>query len=283
MTIRVFQTASEAAHAAADAIAAQLARKPASVLGLPTGRTSLAVYDELVRLHESGGADFSRAHTFNLDEFVGLPSSDTRSYCAFMQKHLFARINLPGSHIHFLNGGARDYHAECARFEREIAGLGGLDLLLLGIGTNAHIGFNEPSRALRARSHKTKLALATRRANASLFGGRLDRVPREALTMGIGTMLDARAITLIATGREKARAIGSMFEGLISTERPASVLQLHPCVEVIVDLPAAEKLPQPGFRSKLESALARVTPVCCMRIAAFTFHRARSSSASAAS
>jgi len=122
-----------------------------------------------------------------------------------------------------------------------------MDLLLLGIGTNAHIGFNEPSRTLHARSHKTRLALATRRANASLFGGRLDRVPREALTMGIGTMLDARAITLIATGREKARAIGSMFAGLISTERPASVLQLHPNVEVIVDLPAAEKLPQPRF------------------------------------
>jgi glucosamine-6-phosphate deaminase len=244
MRIRVFRTAREAAHAAAAAVAAQLARKPASVLGLPTGRTSLAVYDELARLYETGGTDFSRAQTFNLDEFVGLPSSDKRSYCAFMQKHLFARINLPGGHIHFLNGGARDYLAECARFENELAGLGGMDLLLLGIGTNGHIGFNEPSRALRARSHKARLALATRRANASLFGGRLDRVPREALTMGVGTMLDARAIALIATGREKARAIGSMAGGLVSTNVPASILQLHPSVEVIVDLPAAEKLPQ---------------------------------------
>jgi glucosamine-6-phosphate deaminase len=247
MNIRVFRTAGAAAHAAAAAVAAQLARKPASVLGLPTGRTSLAVYDELARLHQSGEADFSESHTFNLDEFVGLPSSDKRSYCAFMQKHLFARINLPGSHIHFLNGGARDYDAECDRFEREIAALGGMDLLLLGIGANAHIGFNEPARTLRARSHRTRLALATRRANASLFGGRLDRVPREALTMGVGTMLDARAIVLIATGREKARAVGSMFDGRISTEQPASVLQLHGNVEVILDLPAAEKLPQPGF------------------------------------
>ncbi len=122
-----------------------------------------------------------------------------------------------------------------------------MDLLLLGIGANAHIGFNEPARALHARSHRTRLALATRRANVSLFGGRLDRVPREALTMGIGTMLDARAIVLIATGREKARAIAAMFEGHISTERPASVLQLHRNVEVILDLPAAEKLPQSGF------------------------------------
>jgi glucosamine-6-phosphate deaminase len=205
------------------------------------------VYDELARLHESGAADFSRAHTFNLDEFVGLAANDKRSYCAFMQKHLFTRINLPGSHVHFLNGGARNHQEECDRFEREIAALGGMDLLLLGIGANAHIGFNEPAHALHARSHKTRLALATRRANASLFGGRLDRVPREALTMGIGTMLDARAVVLIATGREKARAIGSMFEGRISTDRPASVLQLHPRVEVILDLPAAEKLPQSGF------------------------------------
>ena len=247
MNVRIFPTPEDAAHAAAAAVAAQLARKPASALGLPTGRTSLEVYDELARLHESGAADFSEAHTFNLDEFVGLPSSDKRSYCAFMQKHLFTRINLPGRHVHFLNGSARDHDGECDRFEREIAGLGGLDLLLLGIGTNAHIGFNEPARALHARSHKTRLALATRRANVSLFGGRLDRVPREALTMGIGTMLDARAIVLIATGREKARAIGAMFEGRISTERPASVLQLHRNVEVILDLPAAEKLPQSGF------------------------------------
>ena len=239
--------AEDAAHAAAAAVAAQLAHKPASVLGLPTGRTSLAVYDELARLHESGEADFSRAHTFNLDEFVGLPSSDKRSYCAFMQKHLFTRINLPGGHVHFLNGGAPDHEAECDRFEREIADLGGMDLLLLGIGANAHIGFNEPARTLNARSHRTRLSIATRRANVSLFGGRLDRVPREALTMGIGTMLEAQAIVLIATGREKARAIGSLFEGRISTDRPASVLQLHQNVEVILDLAAAEKLPQSGF------------------------------------
>lgn len=247
MIVRVFRTAAEAAREAAAAVAAQLARKPESVLGLPTGRTSLAVYDELARLHASGDADFSRAHTFNLDEFVGLPSSHRGTYCAFMRTHLFTRINLPGGHIHFLNGVASDAGKECERFEAEIAALGGMDLLLLGIGANAHIGFNEPARALHARSHKTRLALATRRANASLFGGRIDRVPREALTMGIGTMLDARSIVLIATGREKARAIASLFAGRISTERPASVLQLHAAVEVIVDLPAAEKLPQSGF------------------------------------
>jgi glucosamine-6-phosphate deaminase len=181
---------------------------------------------------------------------VGLSSTDRRSYCAFMRAHLFSRINLPDAHIHFLNGRARDDRAECDRFEREIAELGGMDLLLLGIGANAHIGFNEPARVLHARSHKTRLTIQTRRANLSLFGGRLDRVPREALTMGVGTMLDARAIVLIATGREKARAVGSMFDARISTERPASVLQLHPNVEVILDLPAAEKLSQSGFSAE---------------------------------
>jgi glucosamine-6-phosphate deaminase len=250
MKVRVFRTPDEAAHAAAGAVAAQLARKPDSVLGLPTGRTSLAVYEELARLHEAGEADFSEAQTFNIDEFVGLPANDERSYCAFMQKHLFDRINLPGRHVHFLNGNAADHEEECAGFERDLAALGGLDLLLLGIGGNAHIGFNEPARWLHPRSHRTRLTLETRKANVSLFGGKLEKVPREALTMGIATMLDARAIFLIATGASKARAVGTMFSGRISTEQPASVLQLHENVEVILDLAAADKLPESGFDAK---------------------------------
>ncbi len=250
MNVRVFRTADQAAHAAASAVAAQLARKPASVLGLPTGRTSLAVYDEIARLHESGKADFSHAHSFNIDEFVGIPSTDERSYCAFMQKHLFRRINLPADHVHFLNGGSRDHERECEKFESDLARLGGLDLLLIGIGSNAHIGFNEPSRTLRLRSHRVRLALDTRRANVSLFSGQLNKVPLEALTMGMGTMLEARAIVLIATGRSKSRAFGATFSGRISTDHPASFLQLHPNVEVILDLAAAEKLPESGFDAK---------------------------------
>lgn len=250
MNVRVFKTTTETARAAATEVAAQLSRKPASVLGLPTGRTSLAVYDELVKLHKAGNADFSQAHTFNLDEFVGLPSSDKRSYCAFMQRHLFSRINLQRGHVHFLNGSTSDHEAECDRFEAELSALGGLDLLLLGIGENAHIGFNEPSRTLKHGSHRTRLALQTRRANVALFGGRLDKVPLEALTMGVGTMMHARRIVLIATGRAKARAVSLMFNGRISTEQPASILQLHPDVEVILDLPAAQKLPQSGLAAQ---------------------------------
>ena len=247
MNVRVFRTADEAARAAAAVVAAQLARKPASVLGLPTGRTSLAVYAELARLHDAGDSDFSRAHTFNIDEFVGLSSADERSYCAFMQKHLFSRINLPATHVHFLNGGASNHQAECARFERDIDGVGGIDLLLLGVGANGHIGFNEPGPSLRSRTHRARLTLQTRRANASLFGGQLTKVPREALTMGVGTMLDARSLVLIATGRSKSRAVAAMFTGRITTTRPASFLQLHRDVEVILDSPAAEKLPEPRF------------------------------------
>ena len=250
MNVRVFRTAEEAAHAAAAAVAAQVERKPASVLGLPTGRTSLAIYDELARLHEAGSADFSQAHTFNIDEFVGLDSTDERSYCAFMQKHLFGRINLPARSVHFFNGGAPNHGEECVRFEQEIAALGGLDLLLLGIGGNAHIGFNEPARSLPVRSHLARLTIETRRANMSLFGDRLSGVPREALTMGVGTMLDAGAIVLVATGRAKARAVRSMFSGRITTDQPASFLQLHPNVEVILDLAAAEQLPESGFDAK---------------------------------
>jgi glucosamine-6-phosphate deaminase len=241
MKVRVYRTAGEAARAAASIVAGQLQRKPASVLGLPTGRTSLSIYDELVRLHAEGTVDFSRAHTFNVDEFTGLTSKDRRSFCAFMEKHLFQRINLPKDHIHFLDGHAADLDAECSAFEREITEAGGMDLLLLGIGANGHIGFNEPGASLHARSHRAKLTTETRRANAALFGGRLTAVPREALTMGVGTMLEAAAIVLVATGKSKAQAVRSMFTGRITTTRPASLLQLHRNVEVILDSAAAEK------------------------------------------
>jgi glucosamine-6-phosphate deaminase len=241
MKVGVYRTAGEAARAAASVVAAQLQRKPASVLGLPTGRTSLGIYNELVRLHAAGTVDFSRAHTFNVDEFTGLTSKDRRSFCAFMEKHLFQRINLPKNHIHFLDGHAADLDAECDAFERKITEAGGMDLLLLGIGANGHIGFNEPAASLHARSHRATLTAETRRANAGLFGGRLTAVPREALTMGVGTMLEAAAIVLVATGKTKAQAVRSMFTGQITTARPASVLQLHKNVEVILDLAAAEK------------------------------------------
>lgn len=247
MRVRVFHTEQEAAGAAAHAVAAQLARQPASVLGLPTGRTMVQVYAELARLHAAGDIDCSRAHTFNIDEFVGISSSDPRSYCAFMQQHFFGHVNLPGSHVHFLDGAASDHALECERFEKELAAMGGLDFVLLGLGSNAHIAFNEPAQSLQPRTHLATLAAETRRANASRFGGNRNDVPRKALTMGIGTLLGARAICLVATGASKARAVASIFSGRLSTYQPASFLQLHDNVEVALDLAAAEKLPESGF------------------------------------
>jgi glucosamine-6-phosphate deaminase len=244
MRLRVCPTAADAARAAASIVAEQLRQKPGCVLGLPTGRTSLGIYHELVRLHEAGAADFSRAHTLNLDEFTGLGSKDRRSFSAFMEKHLFRRVNIAHDHVHFLDGSARDLDAECQRYEQLIDSLGGIDLQLLGVGANGHIGFNEPSAGLHARTHRARLTLGTRRANASLFGGDVGAVPREALSVGMATILKAASIVLVAMGRSKARAVKLTFTGKISTATPVSFLQLHPEVEVIVDRGAAARLPQ---------------------------------------
>ena len=238
MTVRIFETAAQASAAVARIIARQLKVNPASVLGLPTGRTSAPVYKELVRLRP----DFSRARTFNLDEFVGLTSQNKRSFRAFMDRHLFCRVNLPTGHVHFLNSAAEDLDAECARFERAMARAGGIDLLVLGIGGNGHIGFNEPGPALIARTHRARLTAATRRANAGLFAGRPAMVPREALSMGMGTILSARAVVLIATGRSKARAIKALRSGRITPFLPASFLQLHHNVTLVLDRVAAGRL-----------------------------------------
>jgi glucosamine-6-phosphate deaminase len=252
MRLHVCPTAADAARAAASIIAAQLRRKPGSVIGLPTGRTSLGIYHELVRLHEAGVADFSRAQTLNLDEFTGLGSKDRRSFCAFMEKHLFRLVNIAPGHVHFLDGNARDPDAECLRYEELIDGLGGIDLQLLGVGANGHIGFNEPAAGLRTRTHRARLTLGTRRANASLFGGDVRAVPREALSVGMATILEAASIVLVATGRSKSRAVESIFTGEISTATPVSFLQLHPEVEVILDRGAGARLP----RSLLEPSRA---------------------------
>jgi glucosamine-6-phosphate deaminase len=255
MKLRICDTVDEAAVATATIVVEQLRSKPDSVLGLPTGQTAIPIYDALVCLHRAGRADFSQVHTVNLDEFVGLCSTDPRSFRGFMQQHLFRHINVPAAHVHFLDGNTRDTGCECARFERLIAKLGGIDLMLLGVGRNGHIGFNEPARDLQLQTHRVRLRVDTRRDNAGPFEGRVSAVPREALSMGMETILQARSILLVALGASKAAAVASAFSGRISTNKPVSFLQLHPHVTAIVDRAAAARLPSHLTRAHDESNL----------------------------
>jgi glucosamine-6-phosphate deaminase len=242
LRVRIFSTAQTAARALAADVARQVLARPRLVIGLPTGRTPIPLYRELAALHAAGRVSFSRATTFNLDEFLGIASGDPRSYHAFMRRHLFDRIDLAPRRVHLLDGLATDVPRECGRYERAIERAGGIDLQILGLGGNGHIGFNEPGRALVARTHRTRLRPATRRANAALFGGRVRDVPREALSMGMATILRARRIVLLATGAAKARCVQRMIEGPVTTRVPASFLQLHPDAEAWLDRDAAAAL-----------------------------------------
>ena len=242
MRIRVFRTPGALARSLATEIARALSERPMLVLGLPTGRTPILLYRELVRLHRNGHADFSRATSFNLDEFVGLKADDPRSYHAFMWRHLFDHVNVAPRRVHILNGAARNLTQECARYERAIARAGGIDLQILGLGLNGHIGFNEPARGLVAATHRTRLRNATRRANAALFGHRVSAVPAEAVSMGMATILRAHRIVLLATGRSKARCVERMIGGLVTPRLPASFLQLHGRAEIWLDRAAASRL-----------------------------------------
>jgi glucosamine-6-phosphate deaminase len=235
---RILATPDALARSLAREIARALRDNPRLVLGLPTGRTPIPLYRELVSLWRASRLDFSKATTFNLDEFAGLDGRNPRSYRAFMQRHFFDHVDLPRRHITFLNGVARNAAAECARYERAIARAGGIDLLILGLGSNGHIGFNEPARALHARTHRARLSLATRRANARAFGS-VRAVPRFALSMGMATILHARRIVLVATGAAKARCVDRMIAGPVTPRLPASFLQLHRDVEIWLDRAAA--------------------------------------------
>jgi len=240
--IRVFETARDLAHALARDVMRLLARKPAAVFGLPTGQTPIPFYRELARQNRVGRISFNQASTFNLDEFVGVSRNDPRSYYSFMRSHLFNHVDLARRRIHFLNGVANDLDAECARYDRAIERAGGIDLQILGLGANGHIGFNEPADALIARTHHARLRPATRRANAALFGNRIRAVPREALSMGMATILYARRVVLVATGTSKTRCVERMILGPVTPSLPASFLQLHRRAEVWLDRAAAARV-----------------------------------------
>ena len=239
--VTVFPDAQTAAQVVAARLADALEANPDLVFGLATGRTPIALYDELARLSVSRALDWSAATTFNLDEFVGIGPEAPGSYRRFMQEHLFQHTNLRPERINFLVGTA-DPDEECRRYERAIAKAGGIDIPILGIGTNGHIGFNEPAPGLEARTHRVTLTLETRRSNAALFGGRLDQVPAEALSMGMATILQARMLILLAHGQRKAQVVAAVVDGPLTTEVPASFLQLHQDVDLILDTEAASAL-----------------------------------------
>lgn len=242
MDVKVFNSGLEASQRLAERVAAAVRGRPSLVLGLPTGRSPLETYAELSRMSSVGSVDFREVTTFNLDEFVGIPASDPRSFRQFMERHFFSRANIDAARIGFLNGTAADLDAECVRYESAIERAGGVGLQLLGIGSNGHIGFNEPGDELASRTHRIVLLESTRRANAPLFGGNANDVPREALSMGVGTILNADAIALIATGLSKARCVERAVRGPVTTKLPASFLQLHRRVELYLDRAAASLL-----------------------------------------
>jgi glucosamine-6-phosphate deaminase len=230
---RIFDTADAVAAAVAKHVASAIRAKPQSTLGLATGKTFVPIYRELVQLHRQGLVSFADAASFNLDEYVGLPASHRASFRAYMQEHFFAHVDLPrgAAQLPQTNG---DLQAACLAYEYAIADRGGIDLQLLGIGQNGHIGFNEPGSPFDSRTHVATLTESTIAANTSDFP-QGERPPGRAITMGIGTILEAREIVLVAIGPNKAQALLEAFERPQSSQNPASALQSHPRVTVYCD------------------------------------------------
>ncbi len=241
MQLFIEETYEDMSRRAADLIAAQLIVDPTSTLGLATGSTPIGLYSCLVEDFEADRISFEGASTFNLDEYRGLSGSHDQSYRHFMQQHLFDHVDVCPEATHVPDGSNPDAEAACAAYEEDIADAGGIDLQLLGLGHNGHIGFNEPSDNYPVMTHVVKLAQSTIDANSRLFES-ADDVPREAYTMGVGTIMRARAILVVASGLDKAQIVHDAFFGPVTPKVPASVLQLHPNVTVVVDAEAGSLL-----------------------------------------
>jgi glucosamine-6-phosphate deaminase len=243
----IIQPNSEAAAAfVARIIARDLRAGPHLVLGLATGKTMERVYRHLVRMHKEEKLDFSLCRTFNLDEYVGLFPTDPNSYRHYMNQHLFRHVNIDARNTHLPNGLSNDLDAECLHYETVIQRCGGIDLQLLGLGKAGHIGFNEPLSALRSRTRVKALTPTTIKQNAPTFGGE-DKMPRRAITMGVGTIMEARRCLLLATGDSKAGVLAQAVEGPITSMVTASALQLHPRCTVVVDEEAGAQLKEKEY------------------------------------
>jgi len=221
-------------------VMAHMWRKSDLVLGLPTGATPMGMYERLISAHKAGRADFGRVTTFNLDEYIGFSEKDADSYHHFMDQHFFNHINLKKKNTYVPNGRAVDLNAECEQYESSIKSAGRIDLQVLGVAPNGHIGFNEPGTPFAARTHVATLSQDTRKKNAKHVSG--GNVPEQAITMGLGTIMEARKVLLIASGAAKADAVKATVEGRVNKEVPASLLQWHPDVTLIIDESAASKL-----------------------------------------
>mgnify|MGYP000966658657 CR=1 FL=1 len=219
---------------AANIISAQIILKPNSVLGLATGSTPIGTYSQLVDWYKKGDLDFSEVTSVNLDEYKGLPGTNEQSYYYFMHQHLFNQVNIQERHTHLPNGMEPDSKKECERYEELIRSLGGVDLQLLGMGHNGHIGFNEPGEAFETETHCVDLTASTIDANKRFFEKEED-VPRQAYTMGIQTIMQAKKVLLVASGADKADALAKTIEGPVTPEVPASILQFHPDVTIVAD------------------------------------------------
>ena len=241
MEVVIKQDYEQMSKAAAQIVAEVLNTKPNAVLGMATGSTPLGLYQELVRLHKEERLDLSRVTTFNLDEYVGLPVNHTQSYHYFMHEHFFQHVNIPRHNINIPSGTTSNYPAFCQWYEQRIEDCGGIDLQILGIGTDGHIAFNEPTSSLSSRTRLKTLSKQTIDDNARFFERRED-VPVYAITMGVGTILDARKLLLVASGKAKAPAIAQAVEGPVTSMITASVIQLHRDTTVFVDEEAAAEL-----------------------------------------
>ena len=242
MEIIIQPTPEAASGVTANLIARLLHEKPNAVLGLATGDTVVPLYRQLVAMK----LDWSRVKTFNLDEYVGLPPEHPQSYHSFMWENLFQHLNIKKESVYLPDGQATDIPAYCARYEESIREVGGIDLQLLGIGTDGHIGFNEPTSSLASRTRIKTLTEQTRADKAPSFGGQ-DQVPQHVITMGVGTIMEARQIALLAFGRNKAQAVADTVEGPITAMVPASILQMHPTAKIVLDEPAAVQLKKADY------------------------------------
>ncbi len=246
MEVIIQPSVAEGSRLAALIVQRLIRKKPDATLGLATGSSPLGLYNELIRLHLEAGLDFSKVATFNLDEYVGLGPEHPASFHRFMHERLFNRINLSPERVHIPDGLASDIPEACGAYEAAIRRAGGIDLQILGLGHDGHIGFNEPGSSLASRTRIKTLAEETLAANARYFPSP-SSMPRHAITMGVGTIMEARACLLLAFGRSKAGAVAQMAEGAVSASCPATILQMHPCATTILDEEAASQLKRASY------------------------------------